>query len=74
LCRDKGGQSSRSWNVQAQEPAYLTGRKKLRRRSASGSNPAFDPEDAALFVTRSGSRGEELPVTLFRIDHQRRRF
>jgi len=31
------------------------------------SNPAFDPDDGALFVTRSGSRGEELPVTLFRI-------
>jgi sugar lactone lactonase YvrE len=32
------------------------------------SNPAFDPDDGALFVTRSGSRGEELPITLFRID------
>jgi sugar lactone lactonase YvrE len=32
------------------------------------ANPAFDPEDGSLFVTRSGSRGEELPVTLFRID------
>ncbi|HLA10653.1 MAG TPA: hypothetical protein VJ023_08655 [Pyrinomonadaceae bacterium] len=32
------------------------------------SNPAFDPDDGALFVTRSGPRGEQLPVTLFRID------
>jgi sugar lactone lactonase YvrE len=32
------------------------------------ANPAFDPDDGALFVTRSGSRGEQLPVTLFRID------
>ena len=32
------------------------------------SNPAFDPDDGSLFVTRSGSRGEQLPVTLFRID------
>jgi sugar lactone lactonase YvrE len=31
------------------------------------TNPAFDPDDGALFVTRSGSRGEQLPVTLFRI-------
>ena len=31
-------------------------------------NPAFDPDDGSLFVTRSGSRGEELPFTLFRID------
>ena len=32
------------------------------------SNPAFDPDDGSLFVTRSGARGEHLPVTLFRID------
>lgn len=32
------------------------------------SNPAFDPDDGSLFVTRSGARGEQLPVTLFRID------
>jgi DNA-binding beta-propeller fold protein YncE len=32
------------------------------------TNPAFDTDDGALFVTRSGSRGEQLPVTLFRID------
>lgn len=32
------------------------------------ANPAFDPDDGALFVTRSGARGEQLPVTLFRID------
>lgn len=32
------------------------------------ANPAFDPDDGSLFVTRSGSRGEQLPVTLFRID------
>ena len=32
------------------------------------SNPAFDPDDDSLFVTRSGSRGDQLPVTLFRVD------
>lgn len=32
------------------------------------ANPAFDPDDGALFITRSGSRGQQLPVTLFRID------
>jgi hypothetical protein len=32
------------------------------------ANPAFDPDDGSLIVTRSGSRGEQLPVTLFRID------
>jgi sugar lactone lactonase YvrE len=32
------------------------------------ANPAFDSEDGSLFVTRSGSRGEQLPVSIFRID------
>ena len=32
------------------------------------ANPAYDPDDGSLFVTRSGSRGEQLPVTVFRID------
>src|SRR5947207_15361102 len=32
------------------------------------ANPAFDPDDGSLFVTRSGSRGQHFPVTIFRID------
>ncbi|MEP6706002.1 MAG: gluconolaconase [Pyrinomonadaceae bacterium] len=32
------------------------------------SNPAFDPDDGSLYVTRSGGRGDILPVTLFRVD------
>ena len=32
------------------------------------TSPAFDPDDGALFVTRSGSRGQQLPITIFRID------
>lgn len=31
------------------------------------SNPAVDPKDGSLVVTRSGSRGQKLPVTLFRL-------
>ncbi len=31
------------------------------------ANPAFDPSDDSLFVTRSGSRGEHVPVSIFRI-------
>jgi hypothetical protein len=31
------------------------------------ANPAFDPADGSLFVTRSGSRGEHVPVSLYRI-------
>jgi sugar lactone lactonase YvrE len=53
---------------EASEPAYLTVARKLAGDLHPVANPAFDPDDGALFVTRSGSRGEELPVTLFRID------
>lgn len=50
------------------EPVNITVGRKLAGDLHPVANPAFDPDDGALFVTRSGSRGEELPVTLFRID------
>jgi sugar lactone lactonase YvrE len=50
------------------EAAFFTVARKLAGDLHPVANPAFDPDDGALFVTRSGSRGEELPVTLFRID------
>lgn len=31
------------------------------------ANPAFDPHDGSLYVTRSGTRGEKVPVSIFRI-------
>ncbi|MCB1024974.1 MAG: gluconolaconase [Acidobacteria bacterium] len=31
------------------------------------SNPAVDPKDGSIVVTRSGARGQELPVTLLRL-------
>jgi sugar lactone lactonase YvrE len=55
-------------NETLSEPAELTVGRKLAGDLHPVANPAFDPDDGALFVTRSGSRGEELPVTLFRID------
>jgi sugar lactone lactonase YvrE len=53
--------------VRAEAVSFLVGRK-LATDLHPVANPAFDPEDGSLFVTRSGSRGEELPVTLFRIN------
>ena len=53
---------------QLSEPAQITVAKKMAGDLHPVANPAFDPDDGSLFVTRSGSRGEELPVTLFRID------
>ncbi|MFN2501393.1 MAG: SMP-30/gluconolactonase/LRE family protein [Pyrinomonadaceae bacterium] len=32
------------------------------------ANPAIDPGDDAIILTRSGSRGQHLPVTLFRLE------
>jgi sugar lactone lactonase YvrE len=32
------------------------------------TSPAFDPDDGSLYVTRSGSRGQQFPVTIFRVD------
>ncbi|MDQ2745678.1 MAG: gluconolaconase, partial [Acidobacteriota bacterium] len=32
------------------------------------ANPAIDPKDDSLVVTRSGSRGQQLPVTLLRLE------
>jgi sugar lactone lactonase YvrE len=31
------------------------------------ANPAFDPRDGSLYVTRSGGRGEHVPVSIFRL-------
>ncbi|HXF43797.1 MAG TPA: hypothetical protein VNK26_08655, partial [Pyrinomonadaceae bacterium] len=31
------------------------------------SNPCIDPVDGSIILTKSGSRGQEIPVTLFRL-------
>src|ERR1051325_3086014 len=57
----------KSGDVRTEQMPFL-----MLRKLPSALHPvakhAFDPEDGSLFVTRSGSRGEELPVTLSRID------
>jgi sugar lactone lactonase YvrE len=32
------------------------------------ANPAVDPKDDSIILTRSGSRGQQLPITLFRLE------
>jgi sugar lactone lactonase YvrE len=49
-------------------PATFVVGKRIAEDLHPVTNPAFDPEEGALFVTRSGSRGEQLPVSLFRIE------
>lgn len=53
---------------QRSAPATFTVGRKVAEDLHPVANPAFDPDDGGLFVTRSGTRGEQLPVTLFRID------
>ncbi|HKO62414.1 MAG TPA: hypothetical protein VJV03_14720 [Pyrinomonadaceae bacterium] len=50
------------------DPAVITIGRRLAEDLHPVANPAFDPDDGALFVTRSGPRGEHLAVTMFRID------
>jgi DNA-binding beta-propeller fold protein YncE len=50
------------------EAASVTVGRRLAEDLHPVANPAYDPDDGSLFVTRSGSRGEHLPVTIFRID------
>lgn len=49
-------------------PAKLTVGSLLAEDMHLVANPAFDPDDGSLYVTRSGSRGQQFPVTIFRID------
>jgi sugar lactone lactonase YvrE len=47
--------------------ASLTVGKKLADEVHPVANPAFDPGDGSLYVTRSGARGEHVPVSLYRV-------
>lgn len=50
------------------EPARVTVGRKLAEDLHMVANPAVDPDDGSVYVTRSGSRGQRMPVSLFRID------
>jgi sugar lactone lactonase YvrE len=50
------------------EPARVLVGRKLAEDIHMVSNPAVDPDDGSVYVTRSGSRGQRMPVSLFRID------
>jgi len=54
-------------SVQGSGAKLLAG-KKLAGDMHIVANPAFDPDDGSLILTRSGSRGQHLPVTIFRLE------
>src|SRR5438105_1288078 len=49
------------------KPAPFVVAKKLADGIHLVGSPTFDPADGSLFVTRSGARGENVPVSIFRI-------
>ncbi len=57
---ESGGEQSESF-------AYTVG-KKLADDLHIVANPAIDPKDDSIIVTRSGTRGQKLPVTLLRLE------
>jgi sugar lactone lactonase YvrE len=50
------------------EPFPIVVGKLLTNEMHIVANPAVDPSDDALILTRSGSRGQHLPATLFRLE------
>ena len=52
------------------ESVQMTVGKKLADDLHIVANPAVDPKDDSIIVTRSGSRGQHLPVTLFRLEDE----
>ena len=49
-------------------PAPIKVGRKLADDLHMVASPAFDPDDGSLYVTRSGTRGQREPVSLFHID------
>jgi sugar lactone lactonase YvrE len=50
------------------ESARIIVGKKLADDLHIVANPAVDPKDGSIILTRSGSRGQQLPITLFRLE------
>lgn len=50
------------------DSVIITVAKKIAEDLHIVANPAIDPKDDSLILTRSGSRGQSLPVTLFRLE------
>ena len=57
-----------SGDAQKTNPARIIVGRKLAEDLHLVDSPAFDPDDGSLYVTRSGSRGQRMPISLFRID------
>lgn len=56
------------WNGAASTAQQLTVGALLADELHLVANPAYSPTTGDLYLTRSGSRGQDLPVTLFKLD------
>src|SRR5919202_622956 len=68
---EEGGETEvvlESGDGRRSEPARLHVGRKLAEDLHIVANPAIDPDDGSLYVTRSGRRGERIPMSLMRID------
>jgi sugar lactone lactonase YvrE len=52
---------------QRTEAAHIVVGRKLAEDLHIVANPAIDPDDGSLYVTRSGSRGQRIPMSLMRV-------
>lgn len=57
---ESGGERSNSFSI--------TVGKRIAEDLHIVANPAIDPNDDSIILTRSGSRGQQLPTTLFRLE------
>ncbi len=57
---ESGGERSNSFNI--------TVGRKIADDLHLVANPAIDPKDDSIILTRSGARGQQLPATLFRLE------
>ncbi len=53
--------------VESSATAKLIVGRKISGEVHPVANPAFDPADGSLYITRSGARGEHVPVSLYRV-------
>src|SRR4051812_25985831 len=68
---EEGGEAEvvlESGDAQRSNSARVVVGRKLAEDLHLVANPAVDPDDGSVYVTRSGSRGQRMPVSLFRID------
>jgi sugar lactone lactonase YvrE len=68
---EEGGETKvvlASRDGQQSEPVHVLVAHNLAEDIHMVANPAVDPDDGSVYVTRSGSRGQRMPVSLFRID------